>query len=114
MLSAIGMLWHVYVLMQAFEQMGRARSNSSVILAALTVWAATVSTYELVVTPPQFGLAQQAVGMATSRPISPTTWLLLAVVVFAVSTVAAARGLRRIFEGAPQPPPQELTEKKAA
>lgn len=33
--------------------MGRARSNSSVILAALTVWAATGTTYEFVVTPSQ-------------------------------------------------------------
>ncbi len=104
MLSAIGMLLHVYVLMQAFEQMGRARSNSSVILAALTVWAATGTTYEFVVTPSQFGVSQQAVGVAISKPISPTTWLLLAVVIFVVSTVAAVRGLRRIFEDAPQPP----------
>ncbi len=113
MLSAIGMLVYIYVLMQAFEQMGRARSNSSVILAALTVWAATVTTYQFVVAPPQFGVTQQAVGTEISKPISPTTWLLLAVVVFAVSTVAAVRGLRRIFEGALQPPTQEMTEKKA-
>ncbi len=114
MLSAIGMLVYIYVLMQAFEQMGRARSNSSVILAALTVWAATGTTYEFVVTPPQFGVAQQAVGTEISKPISPTTWLLLAVVIFVVSMVAAARGLRQIFEGAAQPPLPEMTEKKAA
>ncbi len=114
MLSTIGMLVYVYVLMQAFEQMGRARSNSSVILAALTVWAATGTTYDFVVIPPQFGVAQQAVGTEISKPISPATWLLLALVVFAVSTVAAARGLRRIFEDAPHPPAPETTEKKAS
>ncbi len=50
--------------------MGRARSNSSVILAALAVWAATGTTYEFVVTPSQFGVAQQAVGIEISNPIS--------------------------------------------
>ncbi len=79
MLSAIGMLVYVYVLMQALEQMGRARSNSSVIPAALTVWAVTVTTYEVVVTPSEFGVAQQAVGTEISKPITPTTWLLLPV-----------------------------------
>ncbi len=65
-------------------------------------------TCNFVVAPLQFGVAQQAVDTEISRPISPTTWLLLAVVVSAVSTLAAARGLRlrRIFEGAPQPPTQ--------